>query len=86
MHVSTLDFLGYAAALLTTASLVPQAVRLWRTRSTRDISLTTYLMFSVGVALWFAYGLLTGAWPLTVANGVGLGLALTILGFKLRYG
>jgi MtN3 and saliva related transmembrane protein len=43
-------------------------------------------MFSVGVALWFAYGLLTGAWPLTVANGVGLGLALTILGFKLRYG
>ncbi len=86
MHVSTLDLLGYAAALLTTASLVPQAVRLWRTRSTRDISLTTYLMFSVGVALWFAYGLLTGAWPLTVANGVGLGLALTILGFKLRYG
>jgi MtN3 and saliva related transmembrane protein len=86
LHVSTLDLLGYAAALLTTASLVPQAVRLWRTRSTRDISLTTYLMFSVGVALWFAYGLLTGAWPLTVANGVGLGLALTILGFKLRYG
>jgi MtN3 and saliva related transmembrane protein len=86
LHLSTLDLLGYAAALVTTASLVPQAVRLWRTRSARDISLPTYLMFSVGVALWFAYGLLTGAWPLTVANGVGLGLALTILGFKLRYG
>jgi MtN3 and saliva related transmembrane protein len=45
-----------------------------------------YVIFTVGVALWLAYGLLVGSWPMIAANTVTLGLAATILGLKLRYG
>ncbi len=77
--------LGLVAGLLTTISLVPQAVRVWRTRSTRDISLWMFLLFSLGVALWLAYGLLDHDLPVTAANGVTLVLALGILVAKLRF-
>ncbi len=58
----------------------------WRTRSTRDISLGMFLVFSVGILLWLIYGLMVRDAPLTAANAVTLVLAVTILGLKLRHG
>lgn len=80
------EWLGYAAALLTTSSFVPQAVRTVRTRDTRGISLWMYVLFTVGVACWLGYGLVLGAWPVVVANAVTLALSLVILALKLRHG
>ena len=62
IHLSnaSIDDLGYAAALLTTAAYVPQLVRVLRLRSARDISLPTFLMFAIGVFFWLLYGLYTG--------------------------
>ena len=80
------DYIGYAAAFCTTAAYVPQVVRLWRTRSTGDISLGMFLVLVTGLALWLVFGVLKGEWPLMLANGVTLVLALTILLFKLRHG
>ena len=80
------DLLGYAAATLTTCSFVPQAWLTFRTRDTRGISLGMYSAFTLGVALWLAYGLAMGAWPVVLANAVTLLLALSILLMKLRYG
>ena len=40
-------------------------------------------VFTVGVALWLAYGWRLGAWPIIIANAVTLLLALTILTTKL---
>jgi MtN3 and saliva related transmembrane protein len=80
------DWVGYLAALLTTVSFAPQAWLTWRTRDVRGISLGMYATFTVGIALWLAYGLLLGAWPLVLANSVTLLLALAILAMKLRYG
>jgi MtN3 and saliva related transmembrane protein len=77
---------GYAAAALTTIAFVPQAVRTWRTRSTAGISLRMYAIFTAGVALWLGYGILLGEWPIIVANGVTLPLALYILAMKIRHG
>ena len=51
------DWIGYAAATLTTASFLPQAVLTLRTRDTRGISLAMYSAFTAGVALWLLYGL-----------------------------
>lgn len=78
------DLLGYAAAFLTTASFVPQAWKVIRTRETHALSLAMYVMFSSGVALWLAYGILLASWPLIAANCVTLLLALIILVMKLR--
>ena len=80
------DLVGYVAASLTTLSFVPQALLTFRTRDVRGISLGMYSVFTAGVALWLAYGLAIGAWPLVAANGVTLALALAILVMKLRFG
>ncbi|TFZ06883.1 hypothetical protein EZ313_09760 [Ramlibacter henchirensis] len=81
-----IEWVGYLAAFLTTCSFVPQAWLTFRSRDVRGISLGMYSVFATGVALWLAYGLLLRAWPLVIANGVTLALALAILAMKLRYG
>ena len=81
--MSLQDTLGYVAAVLTTGSFVPQAWLTLRTRDVSGISLGMYLAFTVGVALWLVYGILSRQWPIVVANGVTLGLASVILGVKL---
>lgn len=79
-----MDPLGYAAACLTTASFVPQAVLTLRTRNVAGISLGMYASFTLGVVLWLVYGVMLGSWPITVANTLTLGLAATILAVKIR--
>ena len=80
------DLIGTVAAVLTTIAFVPQVWRIWKTRSARDLSLPMYLIFTVGVALWFVYGLQLGAWPIIACNGITLLLAGTVLAMKLRFG
>lgn len=80
------DWLGGIAATLTTIAFVPQVAQIWRTRSARDVSLPMYLLFTLGIALWLAYGLMLGAWPLIVANAITLVLAACVLVMKLRWG
>ena len=81
-----IDMIGYVAACLTTASFVPQAWHTFRTKDVSGISLAMYSAFTLGVALWLLYGLAKGSWPMILANGITLALALLILGMKLRYG
>jgi MtN3 and saliva related transmembrane protein len=77
------DWLGYLAASLTTLSFVPQALLTLRTRDVHGISAGMYGVFTLGVALWLAYGWRLGDWPIIVANTVTLLLAATILLTKL---
>lgn len=77
--------LGFAAAFCTTAAFVPQLVRVLRLRSARDISLPTFLMFSIGVFLWLLYGLYIGSKPVIASNFVTLILSVSILILKVRY-
>jgi MtN3 and saliva related transmembrane protein len=85
MSFAFADGLGFTAAALTTASFLPQAWLTFRTRDVRGISLGMYSAFTLGIALWLAYGLLIGEWPVIAANAVTLALAGTILAMKLRY-
>ena len=77
------DFIGYCAAALTTGSFVPQALLTLRTRDVSGISFVMYSAFTAGVALWLAYGVALGQWPIVVANAVTLLLAATILCVKI---
>ena len=80
------DYIGYAAAFCTTAAYVPQVVRVWRTRSTGDISLKMFLVLVTGLALWLTFGVLKGEIPIMLVNGITLMLAGTILLLKLKHG
>jgi MtN3 and saliva related transmembrane protein len=77
------DTIGFAAAALTTGSFVPQALLTLRTRDVSGISLGMYSSFTAGVAMWLAYGVALGEWPIVAANAVTLALAGTILITKI---
>ncbi len=83
--MSHTEIIGTIAAILTTTAFIPQALQVWRTRHTKDISLGMYAMFTTGVALWLAYGILLSSWPIIIANGITLLLAGTVLGMKLKF-
>ncbi|MBI4393430.1 MAG: SemiSWEET transporter [Euryarchaeota archaeon] len=78
--------LGIVAGTLTTSALLPQILQTWRTRSARDVSLPMFVVFCAGISLWLVYGLILGALPLILANGVSLVLGLSMVALKLRFG
>jgi MtN3 and saliva related transmembrane protein len=80
------NLIGALAAIFTTTAFIPQVVLTWKTRRADGISLGMYSLFTTGVALWLAYGVIIGAWPVIIANTLTLALALFILAMKIRFG
>ena len=80
-----LKYIGFFAAICTTIAFLPQAFKVWKTKSTKDISLLMFIIFTIGVASWLIYGIIISDLPIILANAVTLILSLFILGFKLRY-
>lgn len=77
--MNSIAVLGYAAALCSTISFVPQALRILKTRDTGAISAPMYALTTLGFALWLAYGVARVEWPLILTNGICLVLAAFIL-------
>ena len=77
--------IGFIAAILTTVAFVPQVLKIWRTRSAKDISLGMYSLFTLGIAAWLVYGVLIDSWPVILANLVTLMLAGSVLVMKLKF-
>jgi MtN3 and saliva related transmembrane protein len=84
--MNVLDWIGGAAAAMTTSAFVPQVWKVWCTRHTQDISLGMYAIFTAGVAMWLVYGLLLGSWPIVIANSITVLLAGAVLLMKIRFG
>ncbi len=81
-----IDILGYVAGVLVVISLLPQTIKSWKTKSTKDISLWRYIIYVVGLILWITYAVIIKNGPVAVMNGIGLILAVSILGLKLKHG
>lgn len=79
-----IEALGLVAACLTTSSFLPQAIRIWRTRSARDVSLAMYVMMAAGNSLWLTYGILIGSVSMIFANATCLLMVVSVLGLKIR--
>lgn len=77
--------LGYFAGMLTVGSFLPQVIRVWQTRQTRDLSLSMFALLSTASSLWIIYGAITKDWPVILTNAgmVALNGALAVA--KLRY-
>jgi MtN3 and saliva related transmembrane protein len=84
MANATTECVGLVAALLTTGSFVPQALRVLKTRDTKAISLVMYAMFTSGSFLWLIYGIGIKSTSVIAANAITFLLALTILILKSR--
>lgn len=80
-----IDILGYIAGILVVISLLPQTIKSWKTKSTKDLSLWRYIIYVTGLIVWISYAIIIGNGPVAAMNTVGLILALSILYLKLRY-
>lgn len=80
------DVLGYVAGILVTVSFLPQTMKSWKTKQTRDISLGRYSLYTLGLVLWTIYGIVIMNLPLIVMSALDTLLAGSILFMKLRYG
>jgi len=79
------NLVGTAAALCSITSFAPQMVKIWRTRDASAVSLKTYSLTVTCFCLWTLYGVLTGAWPIIVANACALVMAAAVLVMKWRF-
>ncbi len=79
-----IEIIGYAAAACTTISFFPQLYLVVKTRDTRSISLSMYLIFTLGILFWLMYGIYITSWPIILANAITFVSAAGILMFKLK--
>ena len=79
------NLFGTAAALCSITSFAPQMIKIWKTRDASSISLKTYSLTVTCFVLWVVYGVLTSAWPVTVANACALVMAFGVLAMKWRF-
>jgi len=79
------EIIGFIAAIFTTLAYVPQFIKVWRSRSAKDVSKRMYLMMCTGVFLWLVYGILLRSLPIILANGAALILTLGILGLTIKH-
>ena len=78
-------YLGYLAGFLSVASFLPQVVRTWRTKQTKDLSVVTFVLLITAGALWITYGVLESDRPVILTNVGMVALNCAILTAKLRY-
>jgi MtN3 and saliva related transmembrane protein len=77
--------LGYVAGVLTVMSFLPQVVRAWRTKQTRDLSLWGFALLITAGTMWVVYGAASGDWPVVATNTGMVVLNVALLAAKLRY-
>lgn len=80
-----IEIIGLMAAFCTTVSFLPQAIKTIRTKNTEGISLSMYIVFTVGTFLWLLYGVMVHSLPVSAANAVTFLFAGIILVYKLKY-
>lgn len=78
--------IGTLAGVVSTICWLPQTLRTWRTRQTKDLSLSTNLLVLLSVTLWLIYGIMLAAWPMVVANAIAIALVGSIIVAKLKFG
>ena len=79
------EIIGVLAAIFTTIAYAPQAYKIYKEKSAKEVSLTMYLVLLTGLILWLVYGILINSFAIKLANTVTIALAVSIIYFKIRY-
>ena len=79
------DILGFVAGICVMTSVIPQILKVWRTKKVKDISLLTFSVLTFGVALWVIYGILKKDMPIIITNSISLFLNLIMVYFIIYY-
>lgn len=79
------EIIGFLAATLTTVAFFPQVIKVYKTKDTQSISLSMYIVFSIGILLWLIYGIYLRSLPMILANAITLVSAIYILYMKVKH-
>ena len=79
------EMVGYAGGVLSSISFLPQVIKIWRTRSAKDLSMLTLLFLNGNISLWLTYGILIGSTPLWLTNAIVLAMVLCLIYFKIIF-
>jgi MtN3 and saliva related transmembrane protein len=79
-----IELVGFIAAFCTTAAFIPQAVKVYKSRSTKDISIGMFILLTTGLVCWLIYGILITSFPIIAANIITLIFAGFILYMKIK--
>jgi MtN3 and saliva related transmembrane protein len=80
-----LAWLVSVVGVATGVAYVPQALRIWKRRSSEDVSILTYLLFMGGQIIYLVYGIRICQWPLIVGMAANLAGSLAVVGSALRF-
>ncbi len=84
--MNTATIIGLSAAFLSSISMIPQVIKVYRTKKTENLSLGAFSVLAVGLFLWFIYGIMIKAMPVIVGNVLGLSLVCYIVIMKIKNG
>lgn len=76
---------GYVAGTFTTIAFLPQVIRSWKLKETRDLSLVMLVVLGTGISLWILHGFWVNSLPLIISNMVTITLVACLLILKLKY-
>jgi MtN3 and saliva related transmembrane protein len=83
--MDTVTILGLLAGILTTSSFIPQVIKIYKTRETKDISLAMFIILCLGISMWAIYGYYIRSLPVILANMTSFVFAFVIVVFKIKY-
>ncbi|MFA5972433.1 MAG: SemiSWEET transporter [Lentimicrobiaceae bacterium] len=78
------EVIGIMAGALSCTTFLPQVIKTWKSKSTKDISLPMFLIASVSTTLWLVYGILIHSFSIIATNIIVLFFSLTMLGLIYR--
>jgi len=80
-----LGWLVSVIGVATGAAYIPQALRIWKRRSSDDVSILTYALFLGGQVVYLIYGIRIGQWPLIVGMAANIAGSLAVIGSAVRF-
>ncbi len=86
MDINYIAIIGLIAGTCTTISFLPQVIKIIKTKETKDISISMYIVLATGILLWMIYGILIKDLPVILANSISFVLAIIVLILKIKYG
>lgn len=83
--MTSFDIIGYAAGFFVAIALLPQVIKAWKTKSTKDISILWNFILMTGLFLWVIYGIINFIFPIMVFTSIELAMTISLLILKIKY-
>lgn len=80
-----IELLGYTASVIGVSMMIPQVIKMFRTKKVEDISWGTLVLYMFSGLLWVIYGYLIHSNPLAISNFIAFLIAIIQIFFKYKY-